>query len=558
MVIYQIFTRLWGNLQLSTRYKVLGTRAENGCGGMNAVTTKALHKLRDMGVTHVWYTGLLAHASATDYSAFGIPRNHSAMVKGRAGSPYAVRDYYDLDPDLASSPERRWDEFRTLIERTHKAGLRVIMDFVPNHVAREYHSVMKPEGVRDLGEDDEQSLAFSPQNNFYYLPGQPLACSFDMKGEEAEPYVEMPAKATGNDCFTPCPGRNDWYETVKLNYGIDYCNGGAKHFAPRPSTWEKMADILLYWAQQGVDGFRCDMAEMVPQEFWGYATKRVRALHPNIIFIGEVYNPGLYRTYLAHGFDLLYDKVGLYDTLRAVVGGQSATSITGAWQAVDDIAGHMLNFLENHDEQRIASDFFAGSAEKGKPALAVQACMRGQAQMIYFGQELGERGMDEEGFSGRDGRTTIFDYWSVRSIREWQAADYCTKKLRKETQALRSWYKKVLLLSQTEPALKDGAFFDLMYANYQNADFDCHRLFAFLRKWEDVLILVVANFSDHEQTAAPIIPAHAFDCLELKEGDFEGRDLLNNRRWSGELHRDGRLRVNVPAQGAAIVKIYGN
>lgn len=555
MIIYQILMRLWGNLNDNLVWN--GTKAENGCGTMNAVSRKALDGLRRMGVSHVWYTGLLAHSTTTDYAAWGLPHNHAAMVKGRAGSPYAVRDYYDIDADLASSPERRWKEFRALVERTHRAGLKMIMDFVPNHVAREYRSTMKPVWVRDLGEDDDRTCAFSPNNNFYYIPGQRLSCSFDMKGNEPQPYVEEPARATGNDCFGASPSKNDWYETIKLNYGVDYCGGRREYFDPIPDTWTKMKDILLYWCGHGVDGFRCDMAEMVPCSFWNWAIHKVKEAYPEVIFIGEVYNPSLYRDYINRGgFDLLYDKVGLYDTIRSVIEGkQWASAITGAWQAVGDIAPHMLNFLENHDEQRVASDFFAGNAEKGKAGVAVAACMRGQAFMLYFGQELGECGMDEEGFSGRDGRTTIFDYWSMKSLRQWQEIDYCTRKLPAEVQPLRQWYKKVLTLSQKEKALRDGMFFDLMYVNYNNSAFDCRRVYAFLRKADNELVIVVANFGDCPQTVSPYVPAHAFETLEIEEGEAEGKDLLNGRRWKGCLRKDGQVTVDVPAYGAAIIKV---
>lgn len=82
-----------------------------------------------------------------------------------------------------------------------------------------------------------------------------------MKGAAAEAYKEYPAKATGNNRFDAYPNINDWYETVKLNYGIDYQNGNTPHFNPIPDTWTKMLDILLFWAGKNIDGFRCDMAE---------------------------------------------------------------------------------------------------------------------------------------------------------------------------------------------------------------------------------------------------------------------------------------------------------
>ena len=393
VLIYQIFTRLYGNR--NTTRKENGTIAENGCGKFADFSTTVLNRIASLGITHVWYTGILRHATQTIYSEYGIPRQHPAVVKGRAGSPYAITDYYDVDPDLAVDVTHRMQEFEELVARTHEVGLKVIIDFVPNHVARQYHSICKPEGVKDLGETDIPEHGFDPQNNFYYCPGQRFTPYFDLYHGEAEPYLEEPAKATGNDHFDNAPGQNDWYETVKLNYGVDYYAGRVGHFHPMPDTWQKMTDILLFWAAKGVDGFRCDMAEMVPAEFWAYATQEVKKRYPDIVFVGEVYNPNEYRRYLAAGFDWLYDKVGMYDTMRAIICGQQSTqAISWAWQQTDDIRDHMLYFLENHDEQRIASDFFAADGRKGFPAFAASLLMQKNPVMLYAGQEYGERGMD--------------------------------------------------------------------------------------------------------------------------------------------------------------------
>ena len=375
IVIYQIFTRLFGNEEVRNEYN--GTIEQNGCGKMDAITNQALHDIKKLGATHVWYTGVIAHASQTDYSAYGMPANHPSVVKGKAGSPYAIRDYYDIDPDLAVDVEKRMEEFEKLVKRTHDNGLKVIIDFVPNHVARQYHSIAKPLGVHDLGADDDNTKAFSPDNNFYYVPGTQLGGEVDLNDPVRGMYIEKPAKATGNNRFDAWPNKNDWYETVKLNYGVDYMNYTGNHFDPVPDTWKKMRDILLFWSSKGIDGFRCDMAEMVPCEFWGWVIPQIKQKHAKLTFIAEVYNPNEYRNYIHNGhFDYLYDKVGLYDTLRALTCGYaSATAITGCWQSVNDIQSHMLNFLENHDEQRIASEFFAGDARKALPALIVSACM---------------------------------------------------------------------------------------------------------------------------------------------------------------------------------------
>ena len=544
LIVYQVFTRLYGNRKVTR--KEYGTIEENGCGKLNDFTPTILKQIREMGVSHIWYTGVIRHATMTDYSAFGIPKNHPAVVKGRAGSPYAIADYYDIDPDLATDVNQRMKEFEQLVARTHKAGLKVIIDFVPNHVARQYHSICKPEGVKDLGEEDNPQNGFDPQNNFYYCPGQQFTPYFDLYHGEIEPYYEKPAKATGNDCFHNAPGMSDWYETVKLNYGLDYYAGRVGHFTPIPNTWSKMTDILLFWASKGVDGFRCDMAEMVPAEFWQWATDKVKYAYPEMLFIGEVYNPAEYRNYLAAGFDYLYDKVGMYDTMREVIcGRQSTRAITSAWQQTDDIRNHMLYFLENHDEQRISSSFFAGNGRRGVPGLVVSALLQQNPLMIYAGQEYGERGMDKEGFSGHDGRTTIFDYWSVDTLVRAAA-----RKLTDEEEALKDIYNKVMNIAVTEKAITEGASFDLMYVNG-----DYHRQYAFLRKAGSELILVVANFDEHPATMEVQIPAHAFDFLKIREKKAaKAVDLLSGREMKRQLKRDEAITVDVDGLSAVVLK----
>ena len=552
-IIYQIFTRLFGNTNTTRKHN--GTLTDNGCGKLNAFTPAVLRRIKELGATHVWYTGVIRHATTTDYTRYGIPRQHPAVVKGNAGSPYAITDYYDIDPDLATNVEKRMNEFESLVKRTHKAGLKMIIDFVPNHVARQYKSISKPKGIADFGENDNTGMQFSPQNNFYYCPEQSFAADIDLYHGEELPYEEFPAKATGNDCFGNRPGRNDWYETVKLNYGVDYCDAGgvSTHFSPTPDTWKKMLDILLFWAGKGVDAFRCDMAEMVPSAFWQWVTTEVRKKHHNVKFIGEVYNPGRYREYINAGFDYLYDKVGMYDSLRDVVcGHRSATDITRQWQTNDDIADHMLYFLENHDEQRIASDFFAGDARKGIPALMTSALMRTNPFMLYAGQEYGERGMDEEGFSGRDGRTTIFDYWSVDSLIHGYSS---RRQLTKEEKSIEATYKKVLNIATNEKAVTEGKFFDLMYVNPTSADFNADRQYVFLRSNEDDLMIVLANFSDESSDCKVNIPQHAFNYLNLKKGIMEGTDLLNGEKITITLSDTDPLNLSVEAWSGRVIKI---
>ena len=581
-IIYQVLPRYFGN---DCRNNIPnGSLSQNGVGKFSAFSEKALDSIRSLGVSYIWYTGVLEHATQTDYSSYGIAKDHSAIVKGKAGSPYAIKDYYDVDPDLADNVRTRKKEFQDLIARTHRAGMGVIIDFVPNHLARQYHSDAAPKGVRDFGADDRRDWSFYQQNNFYYLLGQSFEPRIDRTASENGPYFEYPAKATGNDCFSSCPNDHDWYETVKLNYGVDYQGGKAEHFDPVPDTWNKMLQVLLYWVKQGVDGFRCDMAEMVPAAFWSWVIPQVKSYAQGktrnskvkipdfigknpLIFIGEVYNPGLYETYLASGFDYLYDKVGLYDTLKAVVQGNApAFSITSCWQNLGNKQAHMLNFLENHDEQRIASDFFAGNPRKAFPALVVSSCMNTNPFMLYFGQELGEKGMYSEGFSGCDGRSTIFDYWSIDSVRAWRGAgSYEGSELTEDESFVRKYHSVLLNIVSHEPAIREGLFFDLMYVNGPSAEdgysFNPACQYAFMRKSDDALILAVSNFSDQPKTVRVKVPLHAFEYFHLYDKALDGssavaEDLLTGDRICMPVLPDGFVTMQLPAYGARLWRYH--
>ena len=552
-VIYQLFPRLFTNT--CDKCVPFGTIEQNGVGKMNDITDFVLSKIKDLGITHVWYTGVIEHAHTTDYSAYGIRPDNPYSVKGNAGSPYAITDYYDIDPDIAVDVPHRMDEFEALVKRTHAAGMKVIIDFVPNHVARQYHSDAKPAGIEDLGESDDTTMQFSPSNNFYYISRQQFAPHDVYLGEGDDQYREFPAKATGNDCFTAFPGRNDWYETVKLNYGIDYGNG-SRHFSPTPDTWFKMLNILRFWCSKGIDGFRCDMAHMVPVEFWKWAVPLVKEKYPHVIFIAEIYDVGLYRDYIYNGgFDYLYDKVNLYDTLRGIqCNNVSAASLTNCWQTVDGIARHMLNFLENHDEQRFASWQYAGDASLVLPSLVVSATFATGPMMIYQGQELGERAIDSEGFSGRDGRTTIFDYWSIPTVRRWYNHGKCDDEhLSRFELNLRRTYQKVLLICNNERAIAEGAFFDLMYVNYGNLN--PHRQFTYLRSYKNETLLIAVNFDNAPCSIDINIPIHAFECLGIKQGEVTAVDLLSDRSTTAMLETGTPFHTDIEANGAVIWKL---
>jgi glycosidase len=528
-VIYQTLPRLFGNY--NNNLKKNGSIKENGCGKLNSYTNKALKEIKSLGATHIWYTGIIRHATLTDYSEYQLNKEHSAIVKGIAGSPYSIKDYYDVCPDLAENIPDRMCEFEDLIERTHNEGLKVIIDFIPNHVSRNYRSRMKPPFIADLGQNDNVDKAFSINNNFYYLPNQYLKLPVDQTKEDFE-YSELPARVTGNNCFTATPGVNDWYETIKLNYGIDYMNNFSLHFNPVPDTWQKMLDILLFWANKNIDGFRCDMVELVPVEFWAWAIPQVKS-KKNICFIAEIYNPGVYREYLFKGkFDYLYDKAGIYDTIRNIICKRSPLSeITKRWHETEDLEEKMLLFLENHDEQRLASDFFAGYAGIGIPAFALISLMNNNPVMIYNGQEVGERGMDEEGFSGRDGRTTIFDYWSMDSVRKWaNNGRFDGGLLSDEQLIIRNKYGQILNLICSEETFSKGQFYDLNYCNKGKPHFPSDVLTCFLRKYNNVVILVAVNFDHQEHSVFLNIPQNAFEVLKIEDN----KASISNDMISGE------------------------
>lgn len=552
-VIYQLLPRLYTNYCQAP--VVGGTLEQNGSGKLNDITDTILADISDLGATHVWYTGVIEHTHDADYTRYGIARHNPHVIKGHAGSPYAIADYYDIDPDLAVDVPRRMEEFEALVERTHRAGLKVIIDFVPNHVARQYHSDAKAGGIEDFGQGDNHEMFFAPNNNFYYITRQQFAPHIDL-GSGPGAYVEFPAKASGNDCYTAFPGVNDWYDTVKLNYGVDP-GDGSLHFDPVPDTWLKMLHILRFWAAKGIDGFRCDMVHMVPLEFWHWAIPQVKQHYPEVKFIAEIYDMSLYRPFIDYGgFDYLYDKVNLYDTLRAIeTDNHSAARLTGCWQAVDGIGGHMLNFLENHDEQRFASPFYAGDARRAVPSLVVSTMMGTGPMMIYFGQELGEPGTDAEGYSGHDGRTTIFDYWSVASVRRYLDRGTCRGKITKEEKEQRAIYRRILRTANAEPAIAEGGFFDLMYVNLDNPSLNPHRHFAFLRHSGDDLLVIAVNFGDSDDDIRLRIPVHAFECLDLPQGSCKAVELLTGVRSTKTLATGHDMELSVPSHGAAVWKL---
>lgn len=539
VIIYQMLPRLWGNI--GGKNIKNGTLKDNGCGKFSSIDTITLDYLRSLGVSHVWYTGIIRHATAEDSA--GCTPSSADWVKGRAGSPYSITDYYDVNPYLADEPENRMEEFHKLVERTHAAGLKVIIDFVPNHVARDYGRFAAahpaPTGMAALGESDDKSVHWKDSNDFFYYPGIPLALPI-----QNQTYMEMPAMASGNS-YTSSPGVNDWYDTIKLNY----CD-------THTETWEKMYDIVNFWAGQGVDGFRCDMVELVPPAFFKWLISRIKKDRPDLLFVAEVYQKTLYSKYIREiGFDLLYDKSGIYDTLRAIVeknakdsgvpveDWQSAKRITWNWQSLGDLQPYMLNFLENHDEQRFASDFFGCDARNSYAALYTALYLNNAPFMLYAGEEVGERGMDNEGFSGRDGRTSIFDWWAPSSLTRLYKYIHGEKKaLAPEEETMLDTYRKALKFAAEDNAVSKGTFYDLCYCNYASDGFNPDRHFAFLRDFEDETLLIVCNFSKNDAEMRISIPEHAFNWMKMPESE--------------EFNHTTPVSVHVPATNGVIIKLF--
>ena len=555
LIIYQLFPRLFTNTnEFCERW---GSLEKNGSGKLNDIDETVLKSLKDFGVNCLWLTGVIEHATKTDFSEYGIRKDNPNVVKGEAGSPYAIKDYFDIDPTLAVNVADRMSEFEDLVKRIHSSGLKVIIDFVPNHTAREYHSDSAPAGFDDFGANDDIGMNFSPRNNYYYITNQQFHPDFDLSAEGDKAYIEFPAKATGNDCFTAFCGKNDWYETVKLNYGHDY-NNHTDHFDPVPDTWFKMLRILRFWASKGIDGFRCDMVFMVPLAFWHWAIPQVKSLYPDIMFIGEIYDVGQYRPFLYYGhFDYLYDKVNLYDTLVGIEkSGLSAAQLTGCWQSVDGIGDSMLNFLENHDEVRFGSPAYAGDPERVIPSLVVSSMISKGPFMIYYGQELGERGEDNEGFAGDNNRTTIFDYWSLDTLRRWYNHGKCDgEKLNSHEKWLRNVYKKILTLCNQRKSICEGQFFDLMYFNLRREGFNPHSHFAFLRYHDDDILLIVVNFAKEKNDVTLALPREAIEMANIAEKEYCCKDLLWNKTHRFKIKENEPLALSLAPSDALILPL---
>jgi glycosidase len=583
-VVYQVFTRLFGNKK--TTNKPWGTIEENGVGKFNDFTDTALQEIKKLGVTHIWYTGVPHHDVIRDYTKYGISNDDPDVVKGRAGSPYAVKDYYNVNPDLAVDPAKRLEEFEALISRTHKHRLKVIIDIVPNHIARNYKGLTNPKGVKDFGADDDTSVEYARDNNFYYIPNTPfeVPTSPDYKplNGEANPlsdgkFLEFPAKWTGNGSRRAKPDINDWYETVKVNYGVrpdgtkdfpelpdgydekDY----AAHFAfwkdkDVPDSWKKFRDIALYWIEKGVDGFRYDMAEMVPYEFWSYMNSSIKMKNPKAFLLAEVYNPKEYRNYIKLGkMDYLYDKVETYDHLKAVIKGNALPdALSDIQNNMMDIEHHMLHFLDNHDEQRLASPEFAGSPEKGKPLMVVSATLSSSPTMVYFGQEVGEPGNEDAGF-GKRSRTSIFDYIGVPHHQRWMNdGKFDGGQLSNSEKALRDFYSRLLNFTLKSSAML-GKFQEIQSVNRKETQNYDQGLYSFVRYSEEEKLIIIANFSWVTSSRIDlIVPEDVILAWKLTDGSYTIKDqLYGSSTVLNVVNGKGTIHLNIKPSESFIFKL---
>jgi glycosidase len=557
-VVYQMMFHLWGNQK--TDVKRNGSATENGVTKFKDVSAKGLQALKKKGYSHLYTTGILEHATMEDFSAFGSPLDHPQVVKGRAGSPFAIKDYYDVNPFLADKPADRMQEFAALLDRVHQADLKLVLDFVPNHLARAYHSDQKPVGVVDFGQNDNKDLSFSASNNFYYLPGTQFTIPTGVNPPVpvTVPYIEIPAKVSGNNVFSAQPSIHDWFETVKLNYGVDLQHGNQTHFDPIPDTWLKMTDVLVYWTKKGVDGFRCDMAEMVPVEFWAYAIPKVKSINPEAVFIAEIYNPQEYRNYIIKGgFDYLYDKVGLYDGIRHIMEkkpGATTADITRVWQNESgDFANHMLRFLENHDETRLNSPGFAASNFWSTiPGMVLTASMHDGPLMIYFGQEFGEKAQEIEGFNEADDRTTMFDFYRVDTHQRWlNGGKFDGGKLTAAEKEIDSFYSELLAWINSSEVIQKGKFFDLQYA--QNSAYPKDKVYAYLRYTDKGRNLIICNFDSENHDFNIEIPTLALDMMGIKSYTLKTfKSFVPPAAAAGKV--EGNL-IQIPSNSAIIISL---
>jgi len=588
VIIYQVLPRLFGNTNQTN--KPWGTIEQNGVGKFRDFTEVALKAIKQKGVEYIWYTGVLNHAVIRDYTQYGISNDDPDVVKGRAGSPYAIKDYYNVDPDLAVDPANRLAEFKALIKRTHQQGMKVIIDIVPNHVARNYHSISAPAGVHDFGADDDKTVVYKRSNNFYYIPGENFKVPNGLIEKVPETnnsmddnfFKESPAKWTGNNVRKAQPDINDWYDTVKINFGVT--PDGKKDFPLLPNSyktkditahynfwknksvpdsWKKFRRIALFWLDQGVDGFRYDMAEMVPVEFWSYLNSAIKHKNNQALLLAEIYNPAIYRDYIYLGkMDAIYDKVGFYDIIRSVIQGKKPTdALIDVENSVKDIQQYMLHFLENHDEQRIANKAFAhcnkNCAEQALPAMVVSTLINSGPTMLYFAQDVGEKAEKDAG-AGKATRTTIKDYWGVPSHQRWMNhGRFDGAKLFNNERVLLDYYSRLLNFATKSEAVV-GEYEEIQTINRKLTFGYSERVFSFVRWKDSEKIIVVSNFdSSQSYEFSLILPQNIIKKWGLVDGRYSLQDKLNQKKTFNLIVKNtqGMIKIKIKPLASFVLQL---
>ncbi len=579
-VIYQLVVRYFGNTRGAN--VVDGDIHENGCGKFADINDKALAELGRLGVTHVWLTGVLRQATLTDYSSIGLPADPPDIIKGRAGSFYAVRDCVDVCPDYAVQPERRMAEFEALVRRIHAAGLRALIDLVPNHVSRNHSSDAES---FDFGRHDDQTQFFTPANNFYYLvepPGRALTLPkpahwnppgvvFSGRFEREDGRRGHTPKATGGDDYARVTlselTENIWYETIKLNYGYDFRTRQG-HYDPLPRTWTMVDAIVAFWQRKGVDGFRCDFAHYVPAEAWAYLIGRARQRDAASLFIAESYPyPGSadpvhqQAQMIDAGFDAVYHSEA-YNALKRIYQGHGVDAYEREMAALDERSRpHYLEYLENHDERRIPSPIVANASpgdsgfggSRAAHQLAPLQLLYSQGPVLVLnGQEVGEPGAGVAGFKGDNGRTSIFDYWRMPSFARWvNDHEYDGGQLDGDEAALRRYYADLLALCQ-HPSITGSGYWGLRSSNRAgSAPGASDWLYAFARyaPGSGRLLVVVANFRPNAAEAGPVrLPRELTRACGLADGATLLVRLILNE---GGTRNDAAVRHSVEALALA-------
>lgn len=559
-LIYQLMVRHWGGQ--SYEPASLAIEKRRPIGSFEAIDDIAISYLKSLSIDTVWLTGVICHATRSQCSIGDETIGGDVVVKGDAGSPYAITDYYAIHPFLSHDESQAEAQFDALVSRLKAAGLKVIIDFVPNHVSRHYHGINTPPGERRLGQGDDVSIEFRPNNHFYYLPGT----SYVNPSHLARPFHEMPAKVTGNDCYTPQPSEFDWYETVKLNYGVDL--HGTSFFDPVPDLWNRMRAILSFWLKRGVDGFRCDMVEMIPTPFWAWVISDIRRDFPQSLFIGEAYHIGNYDGLLGAGFDKLYDKANCYNRLEGLLKGETSHDVVhSVFESGRRYEGKMLRFWENHDEIRVASEHFASDAPLGMVMTALVHLTGKDHLMIYNGQELGEEARGASGYSGDDGKTSIFDYVAVPSIQSLVSLNFQIGQLEVSHFVLLSAYQSMLAFAQTNELIAAGGYYGLNWAQRPKSDLERLYLFTCLRHLNGKVFLLAFNLqSDHLIKTDITIPNHAIEEVKLRQDRLS---IALHKNWQPKKNHDvfysfsstyerTELYVEIPACSALVFELKEN